>query len=442
MELYILVILIIAVILIFVFCFNKDHKMYGKGIRRNLWDKYKNDTIGTFDHTANDIMKTFIPNPNITDFQNNFAVAATLINNIIRNEDYDKTKDPLAMHKLTNMAHHYNNIVIQGLDQAEDLTNVPVNYIVNTIEDFENDYMRNNNRVGRLLNPGVNNIIPQNENGGNNDDINPDIQRVLFKSMKSKKKAATKKAKNKIEKINNAIKRSTRITSDPQNVHDSQLSKELRKQYEIIKHKNSLMNINNNRASPSEIYEYIAKSKLSDSTKQNAIKTLDWIKKSNANISKLNDREVNILMNTWIRAKDTNNSDAIDSFVNSLSDCVEHNNVVCATGRTSRILSSLLYFDKDIEPVKTKDMYNKEIMDKAGYIIDKEVELHSNNATSKFNKAARAYKDPKVQISDEEFNQFSKMLLDKANNIADEYKGIINDKEIRKIKQNIACFIE
>ena len=475
-EVYFLIGLIIVAIILFVLYKNNDKSKYyiGKNLRRNLWDKYKR-TNGTFDEHANDIMNTFDPEPEENNLQNNFAVAATLINNILRNEDYKKDEN---LPTYVNMTKHYTDHIVQDMINNNNLTNVPVNYIVNTIEDFQNDFINNNKQLpfGNIQNKlgfgfletnletnletydttPVNNILygPEdprnminnftNENnfidnlGYTEEDIN--LQRVLLKSSKSKKKRAQQDARNKLQAINNAINNTNVITSDPQNVHDSQLNRELHKQYNFIKSNNSnVRNININ-----EIENYIKNKKLDHETRNAALKTLRKLKKNNQYITKLKENELNVLSEIWKRSEHPANEKMSDniksSIINNLADCVENGNVVCPTGRVSRIISSLALIDKDnnLGIIKTKDMYRKEIMDKCGHVINKTVEMHKNNN----NDVAKAYLDPSIPIDEDRYNIFTDMLKEKVAQVVDEYKGIISNNEIKKIKNEMQSFIE
>lgn len=170
-----------------------------------------------------------------------------------------------------------------------------------------------------------------------------------------------------------------KITSNPQNVHDSQVSKDIKNIYHHIKQTSS-------EISKEQAFQDIenAINSMSDSTKkQKALSTLGTIKKG-YRIESLNDSEDHILVNVWKRINDPVNNDnrnnMVASLVDSLADCIETNRYgndyqVCTNGRTSRIINSLTLLDENPDissPPRTKEMIRNEALMKSLAILKDE----------------------------------------------------------------------
>ncbi len=90
-------------------------------------------------------------------------------------------------------------------------------------------------------------------------------------------------------------------------------------------------------------------------------KIIDEINKRNSFISNINKREMDVLRHTWNIAKTDENMR--NEFGYQLNSCMENGGLVCGTGVVTRLTSSLCINDIDNIP-KTKEMINREVMDK------------------------------------------------------------------------------
>jgi hypothetical protein len=175
------------------------------------------------------------------------------------------------------------------------------------------------------------------------------------------------------------------VRNDPQNVHETNVVHELKQLYEKIQNKNAveeqilgtaMADIRDVRASIDRLTDH--------GKKQNALKALDMMLKQNF-VSSLDTNETEVLSNVWKRIHSADNTEQRenlrDSLVNSLSECVEkdyngNGQLVCTTGRVSRVLNSLTLIDNDPninKPVMTSEILRNEVFGKTYNILQTEL---------------------------------------------------------------------
>jgi hypothetical protein len=188
---------------------------------------------------------------------------------------------------------------------------------------------------------------------------------------------------------------------DKQNVHDSYVQKGIRKLYNDIE---------DNRSDKTLTIQEIISDKDFDREKYPDIqKVLETIQTRNAVITNLdNNTELELLNKIWGTAK--NNENIKQFLFTQLQDSYENNNVVCPTGISTRLVSSLSVENPENLP-KTKDTITQEMM----YTAAKLQKTLSND---------KNYSDmPEIDQTAE----FKSQLLDK---YVDDYKGILTKEEI------------
>jgi len=188
-----------------------------------------------------------------------------------------------------------------------------------------------------------------------------------------------------------------RVPVNTQNVHDSQVNRDIIKSYEKIKQYNQLDMANNRKVNLESCKDFI---KTNGS--ENANKVLKKIMEKNL-ISNLNAREDDILLEIWKRIHSPVNKENINSLkialLDALENSVEHGTVVCAQGRTSRLIASLALIDKDPElgVTKTQDILNVEALSKASTILQNELTSLSLNNPSLYDKYNNSVDDEETQ---------------------------------------------
>jgi hypothetical protein len=161
------------------------------------------------------------------------------------------------------------------------------------------------------------------------------------------------------------------VKSSAQNVHDHNVNDELSNRYKQIKASGLPPGSNQQYA---EMIEFI------DQHNKNG-KITDGFK-SNTAISRFdNDPEDAIWSTVWRRIHAPENTSNVDSLKNAFRDavvdCTENNNLVCTTGRVTRVLDSLTLLDSSLElskPTKTDDLVRKETYDQAHQILQRELD--------------------------------------------------------------------
>lgn len=188
---------------------------------------------------------------------------------------------------------------------------------------------------------------------------------------------------------------------DAQNVHDSTVNESVRQMLEEIKTKES--------STPLEVDKFMElkcnKLPQEDQNKLNAV-----LARINTNsIDRFNDlSEYEILQKVHKRCDNTEKQDLL---ISNLLDSHENGNVVCATGRLNRLVSTISALDDEIgKPIITKEMVRNESFFKAGTIRDQMLEKKCEEFVKKYNS----------NIEDKE-------VLDFTNSVKDEIKNKLTD---------------
>lgn len=160
----------------------------------------------------------------------------------------------------------------------------------------------------------------------------------------------------------------------------------------LQQHTNIIQDIPTSLIEIRNIIQNFDETKIPSKQKNMAIRTLDSIEKNNIDISSIGLKEAEILNLVWNRLKmpelDSSKDDLIENLIRELSESVEHGNVMCATGRTNRIVDSLNIVDPLVN-IKPKWAINREMMEKAAKIREN---LEEN--LNEFQKSALSSSNP------------------------------------------------
>lgn len=158
---------------------------------------------------------------------------------------------------------------------------------------------------------------------------------------------------------------------DNQNVHDSGISHTIKNSIENLRNNTDIQHSQHNIVV--RVRNYIDNSNLNIVKKQNAHKTLDKILTDNAKISNANMNEIEGLqlivnrIDHLSKSQNFKKDDLVENLIDSLSDAVEHGNVVCSVGRFNRVINSLNQIDPEVN-IKTKEYLSLELQNLAAKI--------------------------------------------------------------------------
>lgn len=183
-----------------------------------------------------------------------------------------------------------------------------------------------------------------------------------------------------------------KVTSDPQNVHDSVVNKKTSTTYSKIRDLNLTsehQHVSDFEATNNELKTLIAKKiKNEDPVKRAELisiynNLISQIVVSNAKYNTFNDTESNIYKNVVTRIKSPENRDSRDELMNALADSIKNMvqesrdgtyHTVCLGGRMNNLMNTFTLLDADpgiANPIKTSSILKSEIFSK----MQKELEL-------------------------------------------------------------------
>lgn len=140
---------------------------------------------------------------------------------------------------------------------------------------------------------------------------------------------------------------------DNQNVHDSYIQKNT---------KNTYQNVHDFQQDISVLKEEILNT-CNPENKQEISDTIDKIEKRNAYVTNVEAREIDVLKNVWMNGDDNVKAQVIIELI----DCLDsHKMLYCPTGVTARLISAA-HVNNPEEAPKSKELLNKEVIEKFGY---------------------------------------------------------------------------
>ena len=162
--------------------------------------------------------------------------------------------------------------------------------------------------------------------------------------------------------------RPVKVTSDPQNVHDSGTVKTMAQSYKAIK---TLDSIGTSSSSSSETLRDIRKrcedyTKTDEGKMKKALKALDTMEMSTTPVTSLGcEKEVDVLCSVWRRITNCHEDSVKDVLVDQLVDCVDDDGrVICTGGRVGRVIDTLTAIDP-LVTIKPRWAHRREILDLA-----------------------------------------------------------------------------
>lgn len=228
------------------------------------------------------------------------------------------------------------------------------------------------------------------------------------------------------------------IRSDPQNVHDSNVTSDIYKKFTNIK----LKNLSENKFSdPNELFSVIKNdSSLSNEQKSRANKTLDYLFKGHP-ITSLHSDGTEVLSNIWARINSSENEPVKEQLTKSLIDSLINSNeknssgeykLACTTGVCSRVIDSLTLLDTDSDissPIKNTEILRNEIFSKAHKVMKDTISAASADYQQAYN-STKTDPDTLDKISKLEIrilNNIDSIRLEYPNTNSDILNTIIDD---------------
>ena len=155
------------------------------------------------------------------------------------------------------------------------------------------------------------------------------------------------------------------------NVHDHSVIATIRQSLSKLQAETTPLDRNRGQCLQ-EIRRYLS-TRPDNDKKTDAIQALDGMERSYLPLSFTDLKEVDALALVWNRIHSDRHSDKPhvlkENLADELSECIEHDKLVCATGRMTRILDTLNVIDEAVN-IKPTYAINEEMMTKAGKTRD------------------------------------------------------------------------
>ena len=155
------------------------------------------------------------------------------------------------------------------------------------------------------------------------------------------------------------------------------------------------------------------------------------------------------LQSIWKRALDPENSENSikmkNAIAKSLSECSENaTTTVCITGRSNKLLSSIATLDKDptIGVAYSYEMYRNEILDKFNNHIKEKIESDKKSMDPARKQYVESFTDLSIDQSPAEKSKFNNELKTYVDALCKDYKMVVRDYNIEKIKQECNAVID
>jgi hypothetical protein len=165
------------------------------------------------------------------------------------------------------------------------------------------------------------------------------------------------------------------IRNDAHNAHDSGVTKTTRASVERLK-KAVLQQCRDENALR-DVRRLIYSADVSADKKERAIQALDAVERNNQLLGSAGVTEVELMGLVWNRIHHEDNKDNAkalrENLVEELSEMVEHDKTVCASGRFTHVLGTLDGVDKNVQ-IKPKWAIQRELVDRAGVIYKEQIE--------------------------------------------------------------------
>lgn len=276
-------------------------------------------------------------------------------------------------------------------------------FVINRVEDFYEDYIARATLEARAPNEHLANVVPtlaQLRNDVRNARVVAAGNAAAAGTAPRRLPPGARRRRNKAtepiterEQMRDNYFAEHDIRNDPQNVHESQVNKDMARIYQNIISRNRVENElmapaisgtqreGDAQKNISAVRDYAKTFKFENPKgKDRALKTIEVMSRGNW-ISSLNARESEVLSNVWQRTgsaeNEQNRASLRGALMNSLADCIEdgyngNEYQVCISGRVGRVLGSMTLLDADeniSEPIKTAEILRNEVFSKSYKII-------------------------------------------------------------------------
>lgn len=228
--------------------------------------------------------------------------------------------------------------------------------------------------------------------------------------------------------------------SDSQNVHDAAIYETLKDQYIKVRDENAKIP-NIQLHGYDEAVQWLKLRYDNDDKKKAAIDVALATISNNYPVGSIpNTNEKDILTALWQRTYDPENAsraaDMREAIADSVVDCVEGGNVVCMSGRSSKVWQALAKLDKDesMGVLKTKQAIRNEIYEKAAKVVDDYI--GTTGSASDILKKAYTNNEDSEQVK--ELTETIKKEIDK---ISDDYNTILPKEQLTNVIEECKAMI-
>lgn len=236
---------------------------------------------------------------------------------------------------------------------------------------------------------------------------------------------------------------SVRHTVDTQNVHESKIVKGAADIYNKIAR---------DQVSPlpmlTDIEQYLGT--ISDDKKRTAaLQTFDFIRNNKQNLSAIGADESTILRQVWARASHPDNaahkSDMQEAVANALADGYEGGNVVCASGRATRLLYAFTDLDKDQEIAHSTPMsyeaYKNQIFTETSGMLRVLIDEAKVSSDPLVRQVGEAY-EGRGEAPPEQEEAFKEKFKDQVRANLDNYREKLTDTERNMLMTECCAVID
>lgn len=255
------------------------------------------------------------------------------------------------------------------------------------------------------------------------------IQRAIMAQYEIKNNLARKLKENPVDPNDPEFKQKVLLSqqnweSDSQNVHDSAIYEELRRQYAQVCMENS--NIPNLQTKTyRDAINWLHTYYQDEPNKLNKIQKVEQFLDGNYQLNHIPAKEQEVLQAVWRRAYDPRNKEKFNEIREAIGDavldCVEGNMVVCTDGRSEKIWQALAHLDHDpqIGIFKSKQMLRNEILEKSAKIIDNYIG-ENGSVSSDLKQSFNANSDT------EQVRELKECMARDIDNMGNEYRGLLD----------------
>lgn len=426
LGLVVFALIIIIILLIAYFVYNKDDK------KRKKYKEFYKNSVGDYDENSARALETIetIERPNAED---NFYAGDILARNILQG-DLRQANPEMA----NQVVFYYGNAVGEIERQPPDLDEVMAVFILDQV----NNFIVQNLVANGELNQDEVQLQPILMDLGFIGQRIPEVQRHL---AQERAREASQVATTRKEFVDEYIGTSQAHVSDAQNVHDPSVVKNLGEtasKLQLTERKKVSV-----EDTMGEIREYIRRNagKLGEANAVKANRTLDTMNKVNALIASYEMHEEHILKCVWDRSHLRENAPNADKMrmavARALADCVEHDSVVCSTGRASQMLGALVLLDvdPDLGKAMTYQEYKNEIYKECQKIIEEEVENALESDDPDMQALGRSYEDPEETFPKEAEETFRATIRERIDEMLEGYKEHLRDDQVEELRQD--CYL-